>query len=273
MKSSSNGSSGWIIFRVIYGNCEKIEYFRCCTVVVLKFNVISFQSHMKQLFNFQLFQVLCTILFSLSHVLCTTAQWRIQDFPGEGALTPKGRTPTYYLANFPRKLLENEQILGQRVGSLAPPRSATAVSGWNLWKCCIDHMRMLFISSLHQLHIKRYPPSVCWLVPWILGKLNGNIGGRIYEQPLADGQETDRWNSSESYRLRNWYWAVPLQHLQPVYMCVSVDVTTHFVLLTNRLLVLWQSQVPKDLCITTRDTWERVPGRADCWMMPLTLQT
>ena len=56
-------------------------------------------------------------------------QWRIQDFPEEGALTPKGGMPTYYLANFSRKLHENEEILGQRGGaSLAhtpPPRSAT----------------------------------------------------------------------------------------------------------------------------------------------------
>ena len=27
-------------------------------------------------------------------------QWRIQDFPEEGALTPRGGAPTYYLANF-----------------------------------------------------------------------------------------------------------------------------------------------------------------------------
>ena len=57
------------------------------------------------------------------------SQWRIQDFPEEGALTPKGRVPTYYLANFSRKLHENKEIWGQRGGgraSLMPPlRSAT----------------------------------------------------------------------------------------------------------------------------------------------------
>ena len=37
-------------------------------------------------------------------------QWRIEDFPEEGALTPKGGAPTYYLANFCRKLHENEEI-------------------------------------------------------------------------------------------------------------------------------------------------------------------
>ena len=44
-------------------------------------------------------------------------QWRIQDFPEEGALTPKGGAPIYYLANFSRKLHENEEILGQRGGA------------------------------------------------------------------------------------------------------------------------------------------------------------
>ena len=44
-------------------------------------------------------------------------QWRIQDFPEEGALSPKGGVPTYYLANFCRKLHENEEILGQRGGA------------------------------------------------------------------------------------------------------------------------------------------------------------
>ena len=50
-------------------------------------------------------------------------QWRIQDFPEEGALTPKGGVPTYYLANFCRKLHENEEILGQRGGRVprGPP--------------------------------------------------------------------------------------------------------------------------------------------------------
>ena len=53
-------------------------------------------------------------------------QWRIQDFPEEGALTPKGR-PTYYLANLFQKLHENEEILGQRGARVprAPLRSAT----------------------------------------------------------------------------------------------------------------------------------------------------
>ena len=41
------------------------------------------------------------------------SQWRIQDFPEEGALTPKGVGPTYYLAIFSRKLHENEEILGR----------------------------------------------------------------------------------------------------------------------------------------------------------------
>ena len=56
-------------------------------------------------------------------------QWRIQDFPEEGALTPKEGAPTYYLANFSRKLQENEEILGQRGARVprAPRRSATVM--------------------------------------------------------------------------------------------------------------------------------------------------
>ena len=56
-------------------------------------------------------------------------QWRIQDFPEGGVPTPEGGAPTYYLANFSRKLHENKEILGPRGGraSLAPPpRSANA---------------------------------------------------------------------------------------------------------------------------------------------------
>ena len=43
--------------------------------------------------DFQLYQIELEILKNKK-------QWRIQDFPEEGALTPKGGAPTYYLANF-----------------------------------------------------------------------------------------------------------------------------------------------------------------------------
>ena len=44
-------------------------------------------------------------------------------FPRGGGTNPKGGAPTYYLANFSRKLHENEEILGQRGGThpLHPP--------------------------------------------------------------------------------------------------------------------------------------------------------
>ena len=65
---------------------------------------------------------------------CHCKQWRIQDFPEEGTLTPKGGAPTYYLANFFRKLHENEEILGHGGGARPsrPPRSATG-------KCLFGH--------------------------------------------------------------------------------------------------------------------------------------
>ena len=53
-------------------------------------------------------------------------QRRIQDF-SEGCANPRGGAPTYYLANFPGKLHENEEILGRGRVSLMPSRSAHAV--------------------------------------------------------------------------------------------------------------------------------------------------
>ena len=49
-------------------------------------------------------------------------QWRIQDFPEEGAPTPGG-APTYDFAIFSQKLHEIERIWAPRRGrtSLAPP--------------------------------------------------------------------------------------------------------------------------------------------------------
>ena len=46
-------------------------------------------------------------------VLMRTAnhqQWRIQDFPEEGAPTPRGGAPTYEFAKFSQKLHEIERI-------------------------------------------------------------------------------------------------------------------------------------------------------------------
>ena len=48
-------------------------------------------------------------------------------FPRGGGTNPKGGAPTYYLANFSRKLHENEEILGRggRASLVPPLRSAT----------------------------------------------------------------------------------------------------------------------------------------------------
>ena len=62
-------------------------------------------------------------LLKSSEIRGTSRQWRIQDFPEEGALTLKGG-PTYYLANFFRKLHGNEEISGQRGGRPLDPPSA-----------------------------------------------------------------------------------------------------------------------------------------------------
>ena len=43
------------------------------------------------------------------NLLTKRMQWRIQDFPEEGAPTPRG-APTYNFANFPQKLHEIEKF-------------------------------------------------------------------------------------------------------------------------------------------------------------------
>ena len=56
-------------------------------------------------------------------------QWRIQDFPEEGAPTPQG-APTYEFVEFSQKLHEIERIWTPRggAGPCAPLRSATDYS-------------------------------------------------------------------------------------------------------------------------------------------------
>ena len=48
-------------------------------------------------------------------------QWRIQDFPEEGASTPKVDVKSYYLAIFPQKLHEIERIWTHWGPLLDPP--------------------------------------------------------------------------------------------------------------------------------------------------------
>ena len=49
----------------------------------------------------------------------TIVQWWIQDFPEEGAPTPRG-APTYDFVNFCQKLHENEEILAAGGGGMCP---------------------------------------------------------------------------------------------------------------------------------------------------------
>ena len=61
--------------------------------------------------------------FQSKAIHLTHRQWRIQDFPKEGAPTPQGGTPTYDFAKFSQKLHEIERIWAPGGGraSLAPP--------------------------------------------------------------------------------------------------------------------------------------------------------
>ena len=47
-------------------------------------------------------------------------QWRIQDFPEEGAPTPQGGAPTYDFARISQKLHEIERIWTPRGGRASP---------------------------------------------------------------------------------------------------------------------------------------------------------
>ena len=61
-------------------------------------------------------------------------QWRIQDFPEEGAPTPQGGAPTYEIAKFSEKLHEIERIWTPRGGArpsrppLDPPMTCMSPS-------------------------------------------------------------------------------------------------------------------------------------------------
>ena len=63
-------------------------------------------------------------------------------FPRGGGANPKGGAPTYYLANFSRKLHENEEILGRGGARVprAPLRSATEVDKYPECKMFMDHL-------------------------------------------------------------------------------------------------------------------------------------
>ena len=72
----------------------------------------------------------CLLTSSVLHLFTIIFYYSLQvepvadpGFPRGGGANPKGGAPTYYLANFSRKLHENEEILGQRGGHVprAPP--------------------------------------------------------------------------------------------------------------------------------------------------------
>ena len=68
-------------------------------------------------------------------------QWRIQDFPKEGAPTPRGGAPTYEFAKFSQKLHEIERIWTPRGGGARPSRPPLRSATGNVFtsvcqECC-----------------------------------------------------------------------------------------------------------------------------------------
>ena len=121
-------------FVLAYGTLEEVSCCKFSSTVLTKLHDL----FMNKSSNFAVEPISWYFLIAL--------QWRIKDFPEEGALTPKEGVPTYYLANFSRKLHENEEILGQRGrrASLAPPlRSATALAWVNIF-----FLRLLTVRDL-----------------------------------------------------------------------------------------------------------------------------
>ena len=99
-----------------------------------------------------------------------SSQWRIQDFPyGEGALTPKGQAPPYYLGQFFWNLHENEIKFGSAngldamflsVGLLAeiPVRNATHPLMMSFYLQCESYLHDWFARFRGCTHI---PTLLC----------------------------------------------------------------------------------------------------------------
>ena len=86
-----------------------------------------------------------------SSVLQTNQSVADPGFPRRGGANPKGGAPTYYLANFSRKLHENEEILGQRGGTRpSHPPLDLPLPMWQYWYYCQPciHIFLQFSSFL-----------------------------------------------------------------------------------------------------------------------------
>ena len=89
-------------------------------------------------------------------VTCT-CQWRIQDFPEEGAPTPQGGAPTYEIAKFSEKLHEIERIWTPGGGarpSRPPLRSANACRcpSWAVTKRKLQLVQFPGLKVSNRLH-------------------------------------------------------------------------------------------------------------------------
>ena len=93
-------------------NCDKFRL--CCASDSAIFRPVVSASCKKALSE-HLIGHSIDFLYLLQYNLWNTFNWTVEDpgFPTRGTTTPEG-VPTYYLANFSRKLLENEDILGER---------------------------------------------------------------------------------------------------------------------------------------------------------------
>ena len=105
----------------------------------------------------------------------TTSSVADPGFPRGGAPTPEGGAPTYYLANFSRKLHENKEILGPRGGraSLAPPLDPPMILVAAKWNTCrsiwnANAAMLRFMGKISQNSLVPCPPPDQILDPLLI---------------------------------------------------------------------------------------------------------
>ena len=128
-------------------------------------------------------------------------QWRIQDFPEEGALTPKGRgAPTYLLFGHLFPIDENEENLGQRGARVLPHKYKKSGSkSFTRWLA-----PSLLLTPSRSLSLPPHPSCSLRLrklprLPRLLRLAQGSEGFlRIQEGPRGPGRLRGQGGARES---------------------------------------------------------------------------
>ena len=135
----------------------------------------------------------------------TYMQWRIQDFPEEGAPTPQGGAPTHDLAKFSQKLHEIERIWtprGGRASKILLCRSATDM----FWIKLLDAQRGPILSTQD------------WSDPRegirIMGENDGKLKVTIFRQGTTSNRFKGEVLDFNSY-IGSWLHVAVVSHSDP----------------------------------------------------------